>query len=401
VPLGFTFNFYGTSYTSVFASSNGLITFGSGNLSFANDNLTTAAAPTQNVPNDLPLIAPLWDDWSTDASGADAVYYQTLGSAPSRRLVIEWHITSGCCAVTPPAADFVTFQAILYEGSGNILVQYLDTTTTNTYNHGNTATVGIRDVNGQSNGRNLQWSFNSSVINDSTTVLFTPSCGNGAVNAGEQCDEGVDNGTTTSCCTAGCQFRAGGETCRVSAGVCDPTEMCTGSTRAVSGRRQEHVAVPCLCRRLRPRRSLRRRQRRLSGGCQEHGGLPWDGGRLRRRRSVRRAERHLSGGRQEHVHLPRLRRLLRRDRDLRRRQRRLPGRRQEHGRVPRLGGVCDVAESCDGINNACPADAKSSAECRASGGVCDIAESCDGVNNACRRTPRARRRAAPRPRSAT
>jgi len=61
VPLGFTFNFYGTSYTSVFASSNGLITFGSGNLSFANDNLTTAAAPTQNVPNDLPLIAPLCD----------------------------------------------------------------------------------------------------------------------------------------------------------------------------------------------------------------------------------------------------------------------------------------------------------------------------------------------------
>ena len=45
VPIGFTFNFYGTGYSSLFASSNGLITFGSGNISFANDNLTTAAAP--------------------------------------------------------------------------------------------------------------------------------------------------------------------------------------------------------------------------------------------------------------------------------------------------------------------------------------------------------------------
>src|SRR4051812_15006244 len=40
IPIGFNFNFYGTTYTSLFASSNGLITFGAGNISFANDNLT-------------------------------------------------------------------------------------------------------------------------------------------------------------------------------------------------------------------------------------------------------------------------------------------------------------------------------------------------------------------------
>ncbi len=46
-------------------------------------------------------------------------------------------------------------------------------------------------------------------------------------------------------------------------------------------------------------------------------------------------------------------------------------------------GVCDLAESCNGVSNSCPADAKSSATCRASGGICDIAEACDGIGNAC------------------
>ncbi len=353
VPIGFTFNFYGTSQTSLFVSSNGLITFGSGNLSFANDNLTTAAAPTQNVPNDLPLIAPLWDDWSTDTSGADAVYYQTLGSAPSRRLVIEWRTTAGCCGAAPPVADFVTFEAILYEGSGNILLQYLDATTTNSYNHGNTATVGIRDVNGQSNGRNLQWSFNSSVINDSSTVLFTPSCGNGVVDAGEQCDEGVANGTTTSCCTAGCQFRAGGETCRLSAGVCDPTETCSGA----SGTCPADAKSTAQCRASAGACDLAELCDGVNNAC------PADAKSTAVCRGAAGAcdVAEVCDGLSDTC----------------------PADAKSTATCRASGGVCDVTETCDGVNDDCPADGKSSAQCRASGGVCDVAESCDGINNAC------------------
>ncbi len=45
----------------------------------------------------------------------------------------------------------------------------------------------------------------------------------------EQCDEGINNGTITSCCSATCTFIANTETCREANGQCDVTEYCTGS----------------------------------------------------------------------------------------------------------------------------------------------------------------------------
>src|SRR5205814_8080994 len=39
-------------------------------------------------------------------------------------------------------------------------------------------------------------------------------CGNGIAEAGEDCDDGVANGTPGSCCTADCRLRAAGESCR-------------------------------------------------------------------------------------------------------------------------------------------------------------------------------------------
>lgn len=48
-------------------------------------------------------------------------------------------------------------------------------------------------------------------------------------------------------------------------------------------------------------------------------------------------------------------------------------------------GVCDPAEHCDGVSATCPADSKSptTTVCRGSAGVCDVVENCDGVNDAC------------------
>jgi hypothetical protein len=55
-------------------------------------------------------------------------------------------------------------------------------------------------------------------------------CGDGVVDAGEACDEGVANGTPDSCCTATCTLRAADETCRATAGACDVAETCNGVT---------------------------------------------------------------------------------------------------------------------------------------------------------------------------
>src|SRR5207302_6884491 len=60
-------------------------------------------------------------------------------------------------------------------------------------------------------------------------ATFRAACGDGHVDAGEQCDLGAQNGQSGSCCTSSCTFVTAGMTCRASAGVCDPAETCTGS----------------------------------------------------------------------------------------------------------------------------------------------------------------------------
>src|SRR5205823_5501899 len=59
-------------------------------------------------------------------------------------------------------------------------------------------------------------------------------CGDGKVDpsAGEECDEGAANGSSTSCCTTTCTLVSGGTVCRPSAGICDVSGSCT----ATSGR---------------------------------------------------------------------------------------------------------------------------------------------------------------------
>src|SRR5439155_19214914 len=57
-------------------------------------------------------------------------------------------------------------------------------------------------------------------------------CGDGVREGSEGCDEGAANGTDTSCCTVDCQPKPAGTSCRPSAGVCDASEVCTGSSGA-------------------------------------------------------------------------------------------------------------------------------------------------------------------------
>lgn len=53
-------------------------------------------------------------------------------------------------------------------------------------------------------------------------------CGDGKVASSEECDQGAENGATTSCCSSECTLVAASVTCREAAGVCDVSEACSG-----------------------------------------------------------------------------------------------------------------------------------------------------------------------------
>src|SRR5579871_687168 len=191
-----------------------------------------------------------------------------------------------------------------------------------------------------------------------TTTVPGPVCGNGIVEAGEQCDAGAANGTAASCCTLGCTFQPAdtscaddgnpctrdlcdgtdavcqhppgnaGVLCRPATGPCDLAGLCTGASATCPA--DTYAPATTLC--------------RAGGSCA--------------------LATYCSG---TGPTCPPL--VL------------LPA-----GTVCRpAAGPCDVPETCDGASTQCPPDLKQPAGtvCRPAAGPCDVPELCDGATNAC------------------
>jgi len=79
-PIGFTFVYNGTNFTTVQASSNGQLLFGTGRTQTTANNLATTTA------TERPGVAPLWDDLQCTSG----VSYTVTGVAPYRTLTVEW-----------------------------------------------------------------------------------------------------------------------------------------------------------------------------------------------------------------------------------------------------------------------------------------------------------------------
>jgi hypothetical protein len=144
--IDFNFKFFNTTYTpgsTVNISSNGLLSFVGANSSGSNLPLTSSFGA-----NNFPTIAAIWQDWNFPSGDSNAaVYYRLAGSVGNRRLVVQWNraIAGGGVA---------SFQAILREIDNSIEFLY----SPGAYSSG---TVGIRDINGDTNGQRLQWSYNT------------------------------------------------------------------------------------------------------------------------------------------------------------------------------------------------------------------------------------------------
>jgi len=159
--LGFGFAFLGASYGQAWISSNGLMGFGTPDISGA------------NVPMDSSnlgaVIAPLWQDWQFYTPGTGAVYYETIGDPGSEEFIVEW---SNAGSTNFLANQGVTFEATLEQSSGDIIFSYANLNTGNTaLSNGAAATVGI---SGGSPGEYVQYSYDQGVIASNSSLLVDP-----------------------------------------------------------------------------------------------------------------------------------------------------------------------------------------------------------------------------------
>jgi hypothetical protein len=146
VNLGFTFQYHGSSFTQLFVSSNGWVTF----TSTSNSAPTPPASmPNSAAPNNV--IAGYWGNLNPSAPGGKLLT-QTLGSAPSRVFVVDYQqVQHG----PSNGGDRVSFEIKLFETMNVIEVHYGSMA-----NHAISHLAGIEDSAGTTG---LTWQSGSFV----------------------------------------------------------------------------------------------------------------------------------------------------------------------------------------------------------------------------------------------
>jgi hypothetical protein len=116
--LPFEFSFYGQSYSSVYVSANGHISFGN----------PIQFKRTWNLPDGANVLAaPAFADWMPASRFSfpnlqkSRVYVNTVGEPGDRRFVVTWHDMRPCCSLSYPGSSF---QLHLLERTGEIVFAF-------------------------------------------------------------------------------------------------------------------------------------------------------------------------------------------------------------------------------------------------------------------------------------
>ncbi len=155
VPLGFSFPFYGSQYSSAYIDINGEILLADNswyaqypNNSWDNDgNMFNYMYPIPGYAQMPGFVGVYWDDLEADQGTGD-VYFQSFGESPNRYAVIQWHNLRYHAGTG--GSPMLRFQVILHE-NGEIVMQYLETATGQSgsvapHNDGASATVAIQNA---------------------------------------------------------------------------------------------------------------------------------------------------------------------------------------------------------------------------------------------------------------
>ena len=164
---------FGTgSFTNLFVSSNGTISFTDAFGGFFNEALPIVEPPYEPSSQVTTLVAPFWDDLYPVAGSNQNVYWEVDGAAPNRELVVEWRdVRSFQCSSDSTAT--VKFQVVFFENSSDVLFNYADATfggDCSDEDRGAGATVGIQVAPQVA----MQWSYGGQDIGDGTGILWQP-----------------------------------------------------------------------------------------------------------------------------------------------------------------------------------------------------------------------------------
>jgi gliding motility-associated-like protein len=86
--IGFEFCFFGETYTEFYLGSNGWISFGGAGA--LTTTYTSAPIPSTDATVPKNCIMGPWEDWHPGLCLDECVKYQTIGTAPNRKLVVSW-----------------------------------------------------------------------------------------------------------------------------------------------------------------------------------------------------------------------------------------------------------------------------------------------------------------------
>jgi hypothetical protein len=113
IPLGFTFNYYGVNYDSIYIMSSGWLSF----TAASNAGKPASRLFPDATDNFRGVIGPLVMTFTPGAN--TECYYQKQGTAPHRTFVVEW-----ANAYSVFNQNNFSFEAVFDEYTGRILFQY-------------------------------------------------------------------------------------------------------------------------------------------------------------------------------------------------------------------------------------------------------------------------------------
>jgi subtilisin family serine protease len=169
IAFPFPITFGDGSFTQLWASANGTISFSGAFSTYLHEFIPTGNPAIFAPVSAITLVAPFWDDLLPLKGTAQNIFWDVTGTAPNRELVVEWRDVKAFECSTE--ADTIKFQVVFFENSSNVLFNYADAVFGGScaiHDRGGEGSIGIQ-VSPQTG---TLWGFEGQTADNGTAILW-------------------------------------------------------------------------------------------------------------------------------------------------------------------------------------------------------------------------------------